>query len=73
MAKITLCSDGISTSDQAFTIEMNDINEIQIFVDLVRHGGRSTGLIKPTVKISSNGKEQYVSSRNDWKINVDGL
>lgn len=68
MATLTLCSDGFDISDQVFTIELTDIGQIQIFVDLVKNGGTASGLIKPTINIVSNGREQTVSYRNDWQL-----
>ena len=68
MAKLTLCSDAYNNADQVFTIEIEGINEISIFVDLVKNGGISSGLIKPAVNIDSNGREQSVSRRNNWQI-----
>ncbi len=73
MAKLTLCSDGYDISDQVFTIEIDGLNEISVFINLIKNGGVSSGLIKPAVIIDSNGKEQTVSHRNDWQIDESKL
>ena len=73
MAKLTLCSDGYNIADQVFTIEIEGVNEISIFVKLVKNGGIASGLIKPAVNIESNGNEQTVSHRNDWQIDTSIL
>lgn len=73
MAKLTLCADGHDISDQLFTIEMGELNEICIFIDLVKNGGAASGLIKPAVIINSDGKEQVVSPRNNWQIDKSQL
>ncbi|WP_462147448.1 hypothetical protein [Pseudoalteromonas gelatinilytica] len=73
MAKLTICSDGFNNADQVTTIEINEFNEISVLVDLVKYGSKEAGLIKPAVIIESNGNEQTVSQRNDWKIDKNKL
>lgn len=67
-ATLTLCSDGFDISDQVFTIELSESDQIRVFVELVKHGGAGAGLIKPAVQIISGGREQIVSHRNDWQF-----
>jgi hypothetical protein len=73
MATVTLCSDGFDISDQVFSIELKEKEQIQIFVNLVRFGGISAGLIKPAINIVSNGREQTVSNRNSWMLDTSAL
>ncbi|PSU34674.1 hypothetical protein [Photobacterium lutimaris] len=68
MAKVTLCSDGADVSDQVFTIDLERKKDILAFINLVKHGGVSSGLVKPAVQVQSSGKSQTVSHRNDWHL-----
>lgn len=68
MALLTLCSDGYSSSDQVFTVELTTPDAIVLFVELVKHGGIAAGLVKPSVIIDNNGKSQTASARNDWQV-----
>lgn len=68
MASVTLCSDGFDISDQVFTVELIGFGEISVFINLVKNGGISSGLIKPAVIVESDGNRQVVSNRNDWQI-----
>lgn len=66
MAKVTVCSAGAGSTDQVFSVEMEEPEDIEMLVRLVKNGGKATGLLQPAITVESNGHFQDISNKNGW-------